>query len=115
MSNPLLILGASARAAAWSARRAGFEPSAGDLFTDEDLRACCPAWRCERYPRDFEQIAAEAPPGPWIYTGGLENHPRLVDRIAARRPLFGNPGDVLREARDPFRLAEVLAAAGIAT
>ena len=115
MSEPLLILGASARAAAWSARRTGFAPAAGDLFTDEDLRACCPAWRCERYPHDLARIAAFAPPGPWMYTGGLENYPRLVDRIARERPLWGNAGDVLRAVRDPFRLAEVLAAAGIPT
>jgi predicted ATP-grasp superfamily ATP-dependent carboligase len=82
---------------------------------DQDLRACCPAWRCERYPRDFERIAALAPPGPWMYTGGLENHPQLVDRIAAARPLWGNAGEVLRAVRDPFRVAEALSAAGIPT
>jgi len=34
----LLILGASTRAAAHSARRAGFRPICADMFTDEDLR-----------------------------------------------------------------------------
>jgi predicted ATP-grasp superfamily ATP-dependent carboligase len=115
MSEPLLILGASARAAAWSARRAGFAPAAGDLFTDEDLRACCLAWRCERYPQDLARIAALAPPGPWMYTGGLENYPRLVDRIAGERPLWGNAGEALLAVRDPFRVGEVLATAGIPT
>jgi predicted ATP-grasp superfamily ATP-dependent carboligase len=115
MSQPLLILGASARAAAWSAQRAGFETVAGDLFLDEDLRAGCPAWRCERYPKDFVRIAAAAPAGPWMYTGGLENYPDLVDRIGEERPLWGNAGAVLRAVRDPFHVAEVLADAGIAT
>ena len=50
-----------------------------------------------------------------MYTGGLENYPGLVDRIAVERPLWGNAGDVLRAVRDPFRLAQTLRAAGIPT
>jgi uncharacterized protein len=43
-----------------------------------------------------------------MYCGGLENHPRLVDRLANIRPLAGNPGDVLRQVRD---LQQLMAAA----
>jgi len=49
-----------------------------------------------------------------MYTGGLENHPELVDRISARRPLWGNSGDVLRRVRDPVQLADALSAAQLA-
>jgi hypothetical protein len=41
----VLILGASARAAAYSARRADLQPACIDLFADRDLAAVCPSRR----------------------------------------------------------------------
>jgi uncharacterized protein len=108
MRRPLTIVGASVRAAASSAQRAGFQPFAIDLFADRDLAAECQAVRVERYPLDFSAALAAAPAAPWIYTGGLENFPRLVDRLAAIRPLLGNGGQVLRAVRDPWRLADAV-------
>jgi uncharacterized protein len=113
MAQPLVILGASARAAAFSACRAGFAPWTADLFADADLAALCPARRVTTYPAGLESAAREAPPGPWLYTGALENHPDLVDRIAAVRPLWGNSGEVLRRVRDPWQVREALAAEGV--
>lgn len=109
----LIVLGASARAAAWSAARAGFEPHAIDLFADRDLKALCPAVRIERYPHDFWRAMKKAPEVPWIYTGGLENYPRLVARLSELRPLWGNSADTLRAIRDPWRLRQVLWEEGI--
>lgn len=98
-----------------SARRAGMRVWAADLFADADLRRCGPAVAVEDYPAGLERAAAAAPPAiPWAYTGGLENHPDLVDRIAARRALLGNPGHVLRAVRDPARTAGALARHGVA-
>ena len=57
--------------------------------------------------------AAAAPPAPWMYTGGLENHPRIVDQVSKSRPLWGNAGDVLRRIRDPWHVADLLAAQGL--
>jgi predicted ATP-grasp superfamily ATP-dependent carboligase len=111
----LTILGASARAAAFSAARAGFLPCAVDSFADRDLAELCPAVRIERYPRDFLRALAAAPDAPWIYTGGLENYPRLVERLAKLRPLWGNPAEVLQRVRDPWQLAAALRAAGLST
>lgn len=113
MRSSLLILGASVRAAAQSARRAGWQPIGGDLFGDADLTAICPAYIARRYPADLMSIASAAPPGPWLYTGGLENHPALVARISRTRQLLGNPAEVLRRLRDPFHLAEVFERHGI--
>lgn len=113
MNRPLLILGASVRAAAFSALRAGLRPYCGDLFADLDLVRCAAAVRVQGYPGGLAEVAASAPPSPWMYTGGLENHPGLVDRIAAGRPLWGNPGPVLRAVRDPRRVARALCEAGI--
>jgi predicted ATP-grasp superfamily ATP-dependent carboligase len=49
-----------------------------------------------------------------MYTGGLENHPRLIARLARLRPLWGNPAEVLAAVRNPWRLAAALAEAGLA-
>lgn len=104
MSKRLIIVGASARAAAFSALRAGFEPYAIDCYADRDLAAVCPAVKIDRYPRDFEAALAAAPPAPWIYSGGLENYPRLIERLSRQRPLWGNVGAGLRNVRQPLRL-----------
>src|SRR5437660_693977 len=90
MNDHLLIVGASARAAAFSALRAGLEPWCLDQFADADLCARCPAVlvRPRLYPRGLVALARKAPPGPWLYTGGLENRPRLVRRLTRERPLW---------------------------
>lgn len=109
----LLIFGASARAAAHSALRAGLRPWCADLFADADLRTACPVRRVAgaNYPHGLLAALEGAPNAPLLYTGGLENHPRLFDRLD--RPLWGNGSDVLRQVRDPLRLARCLAEARI--
>jgi predicted ATP-grasp superfamily ATP-dependent carboligase len=106
----LLILGASARAAAQSARRAGLTPHAVDLFNDRDLLAVAECRRCElaNYPDGLESLAAEFGPMPWMYTGGLENHPELVGRIAANRELIGNGPEQLRSVRGEAAWREII-------
>lgn len=107
MGDRLLILGASARAAAASARRAGLEPFAIDLFADRDTQLLCDCLRCppDEYPEGLFRLARQAPPMPWMYTGGLENYPELVGELAKERELWGNGPDVLNKVRDPFELA----------
>lgn len=109
----LAIVGASARAAAFSAVRAGCEVVTADLFADADLARACPATRVERYPEGFVDWLAGAECDAWAYTGALENYPELVDRMAATRPLVGNSGDALRGVRDPLLLQQVLSDGGI--
>jgi len=95
LQSKLLILGASARAAAQSALRAGCRRVwAADLFADADLRACAEVVQVRDYPHGLEAAISQAPDGPWMYTGALENHPRLVDRLARLHPLLGCPGSV---------------------
>jgi len=100
----LLILGASTRAAAWSAWRAGYQPVCVDLFLDLDLRAVAEVHPLDSYPDGFPAAVAGLPPTPWIYTGGLENFPEIVAEIAALHPLSGSGPEVLRLVRDPFWL-----------
>src|SRR5436309_1085092 len=94
----VLILGASARAAAFSALRAGLRPWCADLFADADLLTRCPAVRvtAKDYVQVFLELASRKQPGPWMYTGGLENRSDLVGKIAERRPLWGNGPQTLR-------------------
>ncbi len=106
--NPLIILGASVRAAAQSALRAGFQPYPIDLFADFDLQSLQPV-QIERYPAEFLAALAAAPQAPWMYTGSLENYPRLIARLEKLRPLVGNGPAVLKKVRDPRWLAELLA------
>lgn len=114
MSRTLIILGASARAAAFSALRAGLDPCCGDYFADLDLRRRCPATAIKDYPDELETVARQGPPGPWMYTGAIENYPELIERICAMRPLLGNRGDCLAKVRDPWKMAEALSRAGLA-
>jgi len=93
--------------------RAGFAPWCADLFADADLGRACPVHRIEPadYPQGLIAAARAAPPGPWLYTGALENRPDIVAKID--RPLLGNPPDVLRRVRSPFLVAETLRANGL--
>lgn len=107
----LILVGASVRAAAFSAVRRGWRPWCADLFGDADLRRLGPVRVIPRsaYPHGIPKIVAEeAPDGLLQYTGGLENHPDVVAELARLRPLWGNPAQVLRRVRHPLRLAEVL-------
>jgi predicted ATP-grasp superfamily ATP-dependent carboligase len=119
MSEPedhdLLIVGASTRAAAFSALRAGLRPRCADLFADADLRARCPVERIPPggYPALFAELARRPSTVPWMYTGGMENRRRLVARLAERRPLWGNNRDVLARCRNPWFVASQLRGAGL--
>jgi predicted ATP-grasp superfamily ATP-dependent carboligase len=112
----LLIFGASVRAAAFSALRAGLRPWCADLFADTDLQARCPALALSAadYPDGLIEVCAGAPDGPWMYTGGLENRPGLVEALCRLRPLWGNGAEVLRRIRSPLLVAECLRRAGLA-
>ena len=86
-----------------------------DLFADRDLHAVClQAQRLDAsdYPAGFQQIAAGMPAAPVAYCGGLENHPELIQQLAATRPLAGNGAAQVACVRTPERLAGVVRRAG---
>ncbi|MCC7086195.1 MAG: ATP-grasp domain-containing protein [Pirellulales bacterium] len=112
MQRPLIIVGASTRAASQSAIRAGFVPWQADCFGDVDLAACGSVRRIEPYPWGLLEIVREAPEAPWMYTGALENYPELIEQLASQRPLWGNSSAAVRQVRDPERLVENLNRAG---
>jgi predicted ATP-grasp superfamily ATP-dependent carboligase len=99
-----------------SAVRAQIPAYGMDLFADVDLQAICPCTKIpvERYPHRLAETAVMlAPPGPWMYTGGLENHPDVVDKLSRVRVLWGNPGDTLRTVRNPFWVSDLMRSAGL--
>jgi predicted ATP-grasp superfamily ATP-dependent carboligase len=113
----LLILGASTRAAAFSAIRAGLRPCCLDLFADADLAASCPTTRLDALDdaAGLARAAARFGCSSCLYTGPLENHPALVERLRGSGRLLGNPADSLRAVRDPWQAAEAMTRAGLAS
>ncbi|MBI2806232.1 MAG: ATP-grasp domain-containing protein [Planctomycetes bacterium] len=104
----VILLGASTRAAAMSALRAGRTPWCADLFADVDLERIATVRKVSAaaYPDGLLDALADAPPGPVIYTGALENRPDLIARID--RALWGNSPEVLRAIRSPERWTQCL-------
>ena len=115
-TEPLIIIGASTRAAAQSAVASGFAPSCIDQFGDTDLRSCAQSVRVvSDWPDGIPAALADTPNAPLVYTGALENSPELIETLAARFPLAGNGSDALRLVRDPFWIQEQLEIAGLPT
>jgi len=111
----LLILGASVRAAAQSAVRAGYRVIAADRFADGDLRAIARCFQVSRFPGEFAEIRRSLPATPVVYTGALENYPDLLDEFIACGSLLGNDSATVQRVRDPVRVYQVLAQSGIPT
>ncbi|WP_425396086.1 ATP-grasp domain-containing protein [Aeoliella sp.] len=109
----LAIIGASARAAAFSALAAGYEVVAADLFADSDLAARCPASKLSS-PGEFVQWLAEQQIDGWLATGAWENYPEAVQQMIKLRPMLGCSPQAMRMAKDPQHLASLLAAGGVA-
>lgn len=108
VKNDCLIIGASVRAAAESAVRAGFRVAAADLFSDRDTQSIARCVRVRDYPQGLLSVREQHAELPVVYTGALENYPSIVDDVQRLGPLWGNDAAVLRRVRDPADLAAVL-------
>lgn len=115
MEEALILIGASVRAAAFSALRAGYRPWCADLFGDVDLRQRCPVETiaAARYPEGVLELLDRAPPGPIVYTGALENAPALLAELQERRALWGNGPEVVSRVRRPEYVETLLRRAGL--
>src|SRR6266568_3787092 len=114
----VLLAGVSTRDIAESAVRAGYEVVAVDGFGDLDLQACATEVHVVRVDGRFSARAAAAAVRDVsceavVYEASFENHPSAVRALATNRMLWGNPPSVLARARDPRRLARVVADAGL--
>jgi len=108
-----LIVSVSARAAAQSAVRGGFQPIAIDAFADADLQACCAVTAATPFPDGVAAAAGGVEAEEWMYGGPLENRPDLVRALSQGRTLLGCDAETLQRVRSPLNLAAVLEAAGI--
>jgi predicted ATP-grasp superfamily ATP-dependent carboligase len=116
----ILIAASSGRALAAAARRAGYRPFVADFFDDSDTRGFCAANRLIEGGLDtgfegesligaLEKLATEATPCGFVYGAGFEDRAGLLELVAQRWTLFGNPPGVVRGVKDPLRLAELCA------
>lgn len=95
-----------------SAVRAGFQPRALDQFADADLTRLCPTQVLRRFPTSVLQAIHAEPVRPWMYSGGLENYPRVIERLSQQRELLGNSAAVVRCVRKQNELARVAGQGG---
>ena len=110
MCTNLLVIGASARAFAVSASRLGIRVNAIDLFGDQDLQKICDRVvqvHAGSYPNDLPAIASTFPEGPVVYTGGLENHSKVLGELSSARTLLGNGPKVVEQVRDVTLIREL--------
>ncbi len=106
------LVGASVRALASAAVRAGWEAWATDQFGDVDLCESAARYWPWKSPQHVARLAERLPPMPVAYTGALENRPRLVRVLAQRHALLGNDESALAVVRSPQVWTEVLEAHG---
>ncbi|WP_153557033.1 ATP-grasp domain-containing protein [Roseimaritima sediminicola] len=121
----VVVVGASARAAAASALAAGYEVAAVDRFGDADLRASVTAWRRWDADRPLHEPLAEVlatdlgTPTAVVLAGGTEAYPdqlaAAAQRLRSPRVRFLMPAQTqLAAAQDPARLGEIAAQGGVA-
>jgi predicted ATP-grasp superfamily ATP-dependent carboligase len=117
-----LLAGVAVRPFAQSAVRAGALTLAVDHFGDRDHRSDVIVVSLRRdvgleeySARTLVQVALRLRALDVAYGADLENHPRLVARLAgiAEGRLLGNPPLVLRRARNPFAVSAALRDAGL--
>lgn len=113
-SERVLIVALSGRALAQSARRAGLLPIVLDRFADLDTSAAAelaiaiPPGRAAPLATGALLRAARSfapPPIPLLVGGGLEGRLAVLEALARRRELLGNPPEIVARAVDPFALA----------
>lgn len=111
LANPLVLIGASVRAAAQDAAAAGYRCIAIDQFGDRDLRAVCQHW----FPLDDQSESLRPlsrwPAAPIVPTGGFywPRDPRL---LAGRLVAYPDPA-TLAALTDPQRLQTLAQGCGI--
>ncbi len=110
---PILVIGASVRAACQSALRTSDRHIiAADLFCDRDLSSLVEASIVEDYPDGFLEVLREQckkhPQLAVVYTGALENYPEIIAACEETAALLGTTSDVIQAVRDPFHLRQTL-------
>ncbi|MEJ8838866.1 ATP-grasp domain-containing protein [Ramlibacter sp. AN1133] len=112
MSTTVVVASLSARLLAESARQAGWQAIALDLFGDADTRRASLRWHrigdpgtCTIEPallrHALQRAARESDAIGWIAGSGFEAAPELLETQAPGLPLLGMAGAALRRVREP--------------
>ena len=103
----LIVVGASARAACFSARRSGLRPYWIDLFGDYDLQTEFSGELVDasQYPQAILETLGSAPKVPFMFTGAMENHLAVLEQLEVERRLLGNSAQTCCMVRDPEQLS----------
>ena len=120
----LIVVSISARALAWSARRAGYAPLAIDVFGDCDTLSASADAICLTggFANGFEEGAlmhaleamlAKHDPVGAVYGGGFDDRPELIAAIGGRLRVFGNDAATMARVKDPGELSRLCARLGV--
>lgn len=112
----ILAVGYSVRSLARSALVAGLEVATIDAFGDRDLVEPAPVPAAHRTlsPFDAGALAHHAPSSRRLaWTSNLENAPGVLEVLGTSRQVLGNGGAVVRRARQPELVAQVLESSGL--
>ncbi len=120
MSEPqaALIVAASGRALGQSARKAGFAPLVVDFFCDDDTfeaaEACVSVekglargFQLDTLMTACERLASGRTVAGVVYGSGFEDRPSLIEVLAQRWRLLGNPGALVARLKDPLIFADL--------
>jgi predicted ATP-grasp superfamily ATP-dependent carboligase len=123
-SKTVVIVAASGRALAASARRAGYVPAVIDWFGDSDTLSFAQAYaRVDGLAHGFTIASLDAALAKVIGTcepcgvvcgTGFEDRPELITHLAKRLPILGNAAATIVSLKDPQAFASLCRDCGIA-
>ena len=114
MPNSILIIGASARAAAQSAAAAGITVVAVDPFGDEDTRSTVSAWLELSSPDQLPKLIQAFPQYDILPVGGFESWQVPFAEISAARNVLATSPSTVQQLRSIDFLREVAAESAVA-
>lgn len=103
----MTIFGASARAACWSAVRAGLKPCAFDQFRDLDFPADCDIRLIAQSEYLFSS-SVKAQTEFCLPVGGWENDAETMQRLESIFSLWNTNSTATKRARNPFLVQQIL-------
>lgn len=104
--NPVLLIGASCRAAAEALKRQGIPSVAWDMFADRDTSLACGVRKINSLtPTDAGEML-DMPCSFVLPCGGLENAPELWSELSQKHCMLGPSLKQLAKLRDPVWLSE---------